>query len=99
VARPDPRGLVIGDPVFNHLNTEETVMKRLTLKRSLITLGLLTLVGTVGAETYYTHKVAERMETQANQPQAEQPAPVDASKMHTSFDDGVLTVTIPKAAS
>jgi HSP20 family protein len=45
------------------------------LKRSLITLGLLTLVGTVGAETYYTHKVAERMEAQGNQPQAEQPAP------------------------
>jgi len=27
------------------------------------------------------------------------PGPVDASKMHTQFDDGVLTVTIPKAAS
>lgn len=27
------------------------------------------------------------------------PGPVDASKMHTQFGDGVLTVTIPKAAS
>jgi len=24
---------------------------------------------------------------------------VDASKMHTRFEDGILTVTIPKAAS
>jgi HSP20 family molecular chaperone IbpA len=50
-------------------------MKRPTWKRSLITLGLLTLVGTVGAETYYTHKVAERMETQGNQPKTEQSSP------------------------
>ena len=27
------------------------------------------------------------------------PGPIDASKMHTQFQDGVLTVTIPKAAS
>lgn len=27
------------------------------------------------------------------------PGPVDASKMHTQFGDGVLTVTIPKAVS
>jgi HSP20 family molecular chaperone IbpA len=27
------------------------------------------------------------------------PGPVEASKMHTQFGDGVLTVTIPKAAS
>lgn len=27
------------------------------------------------------------------------PGPVDASKMHTEFSDGVLTVTIPKAVS
>jgi HSP20 family protein len=53
-------------------------MKRPTWKRSLITLGLLTLVGTVGAETYYTHKVAERVEAQGNQPQAEQSAPEGA---------------------
>jgi HSP20 family protein len=64
------------------LNTEiseETVMKRPTWKRSLITLGLLTLVGTVGAETYYTHKVAERMDTQGNQPRTEQNAPEASS--------------------
>jgi HSP20 family protein len=50
-------------------------MKRPTWERSLITLGLLILVGTVGAETYYTHKVAERIETQGNQPQTEQSSP------------------------
>jgi len=50
-----------------------------TWKRSLITLGLLTLVGTVGAETYYTHKVAERMDAQGNQPRTEQNAPEASS--------------------
>ena len=50
-------------------------MNRTTLKRSLITIGLLALVGTVGAETYYTHKVAERVEANGNSAQTEQQAP------------------------
>lgn len=50
-------------------------MNRITLKRSLITIGLLALIGTVGAETYYTHKVAERMEANGNSAQTEQQVP------------------------
>jgi HSP20 family protein len=50
-------------------------MKRPTLKRSLITAGLLALVGTVGAETYYTHEVAQRLEATGQTPQAEPQAP------------------------
>jgi HSP20 family protein len=50
-------------------------MKRSNVTRALITVGLLTLVGTVGAETYYTHQVAERVGANGNTPQTESQAP------------------------
>jgi len=52
-------------------------MNRTPLKRSLITIGLLALVCTVDAETYYTHKVAERIEANDNSAQTQQaPGPI-----------------------
>ncbi len=36
-------------------------MNKPVLKRTLVTLGLLALVGAVGAQTYYTHELAEQV--------------------------------------
>lgn len=64
-------------------------MKRLNLKRSLITLGLLTLVGTVGAEMYYTHKVAEEVQADGNRVQVGQQAPdVAGHEVALGFTEG-----------
>jgi hypothetical protein len=113
-----------------------------TYRRPLIAIGLLTVVGAVGAQTYYTHELARRVaaydstapaaaSTPAPSPSSSPspnmdqwdpwtamhadmmrlqsrmermfdeaftlPGPVTASGMHTQFQDGVLTVTIPKA--
>jgi len=47
-------------------------MNKTRLTRSLITVGLVALVGTVGAQTYYAHELAQRVASQ-------QPAPPPAS--------------------
>lgn len=81
-------GVPAGNAYFEQPNVEEQAMKRTTLQRSLITIGLVALVGTVGAETYYTHKVAERMEANGNSGQAEQQIPGPIAGNETWPGDG-----------
>jgi HSP20 family protein len=65
-------GIPAGSACFEHTNVEEQAMNRATLKRSLITLGLLAVVGTVGAETCNNDKTAERIEANGNSSQTQQ---------------------------
>lgn len=51
-------------------------MNKHLLQRTLVAVGVLALVGTVGAQTYYSHKLAECVAAQESTPQAEiTPAP------------------------
>ena len=57
-------------------------MDKLNLSRPIITVGLLVLVGAVGAQTYYTHKLVQRVTS------AESAAPMVA--VPADNDPGVL---------
>lgn len=47
-------------------------MKKHSVKKSLIGIGLLALVGVAGAETYYTHEVAQQQKSEQSDPIADQ---------------------------
>lgn len=52
-------------------------MNKQTFKQPLIAVGLLVLVGTVGAQTYYTHELARRVAAiDTEDPAATMPAPI-----------------------
>jgi HSP20 family protein len=62
-------------------------MNRHIVKKSLIGVGLLALVGAVGAQTYYTHEVAQKFKLAENSQQAAPQDPIDDNWDPWSGDD------------